>query len=165
MIDTQDTAVDSDTADHSGCHWLLVRRHRTTGELAFYRAYSPTPVRLSALVAVAGTRWRIEESFQSGKELTALDEHQVRRWTSWHRWTVLAMLAHALLSVLAATTPPPDPAAGLVRLTRNEIRRLFTAATAVVHPAAHALRWSTWRRRHQATARTSHYRRRGDLTT
>jgi SRSO17 transposase len=162
LIDTQDTAADPDTADHSGCHWLLVRRHRTTGELAFYRAYSPTPVRLSALVAVAGTRWRIEESFQSGKELTALDEHQVRRWTSWHRWSVLAMLAHALLSVLAATAPPPAPELGLIRLTRNEIRRLLATATAVVHSAGHALHWSTWRRRHQATARTSHYQRRGD---
>jgi len=43
---------------------------------------------------------RIEESFQSGKELAALDERQVRRWGSWHRWTVLAMLARAFLSVM-----------------------------------------------------------------
>jgi hypothetical protein len=33
--------------------------------------------------------------------LAALDEHQVRRWTSWHRWTILAMLAHAFLAVTA----------------------------------------------------------------
>jgi SRSO17 transposase len=65
--------------------------------LAFYRAYAPTPVSLAALVRVAGIRWQIEESFQSSKELAALDEHQVRRWDSWHRWTILAMLAHARL--------------------------------------------------------------------
>jgi SRSO17 transposase len=159
-----DPAVDSD-AGQVGCHWLLIRRNIRTGELAFYRAYSPTPVRMAALVKIAGTRWRIEESFQSGKELSALDEHQVRRWTSWKRWTVLAMLAHAVLSVLAATTPPPDPATGLIPLTRNEIRRLLAAATAPIHRARHALHWSTWRRQHQARARASHYRRRGDDIT
>jgi SRSO17 transposase len=162
LIDTVDPAAD---ADQTGCHWLLIRRNRATGELAFYRAYAPAPVRLTALVAAAGTRWRIEESFQSGKELTALDQHQVRRWTSWHRWTALAMLAHALLSVLTATTPPPRPGVGLIPLTRNEIRRLLTAAIAPTRRARETLHWSIWRRRHQARARTSHYRRRGDLTT
>jgi SRSO17 transposase len=46
-------------------------------------------VPLAELVRVTGTRWTIEESFQSGKELAGLDEHQLRRWTSWHRWTIL----------------------------------------------------------------------------
>jgi SRSO17 transposase len=156
LIDTVDTTADPQDV---GCHWLLIRRNRRTGELAFYRAFSPTPVPLSALVRVAGTRWKIEESFQSGKELAALDEHQVRRWTSWHRWSVLAMLAHAFLSVMTATEPPPEPDSGLIALTRNEIRRLFTAAITPLRHPAHILRWSTWRRRHQARARASHYRR------
>jgi hypothetical protein len=29
-------------------------------------------------------RWKVEESFQSGKELGGLDEHPVRRWSSRH---------------------------------------------------------------------------------
>ena len=58
---------------------------------------------LRELVRVAGRRWTVEESFQAGKGLAGLDEHQVRRWTSWQRWTLLAMLAHALLAVIAAT--------------------------------------------------------------
>ena len=91
------------------CWWLLIRRHRDTGELAFYRCYSPAPVPLRELVRVAGRRWSIEESFQAGKGLAGLDEHQVRRWTSWRRWTLLAMIAHALLAVLAATSTPIDP--------------------------------------------------------
>ncbi|MEY9848677.1 SRSO17 transposase [Streptacidiphilus sp. BW17] len=67
-------------------HWcLLVRRNRRTGALAFYRCFSPRPVPLSEMVRVAGRRWTIEETFQAGKGLTGLDEHQVRRWTSWHR--------------------------------------------------------------------------------
>jgi len=156
LIDTVDVAADP---DGTSTHWLLIRRNRRTGELAFYRAQAPTPVPLAELVHVAGTRWKIEESFQSSKELTALDQHQVRTWTSWHRWTTLAMLAHAFLSVMTATEPPPEPGAGLIALTRNEIRRLFTVATTTIRAAAHHLHWSTWRRRHQARARTSHYQR------
>jgi hypothetical protein len=33
--------------------------------------------------------------FAGGRELAALDEHQIRSWTSWHRWTILALLVHA----------------------------------------------------------------------
>jgi SRSO17 transposase len=62
-------------------------------------------VPVATLVKVAGRRWTIEESFAAGKELAALDEHQVRTWTSWQRWTALAILAHAFLSVMAATEP------------------------------------------------------------
>jgi SRSO17 transposase len=146
----------------SGCFWLLIRRHPRSGELAFYRAYAPRPVTLAVLARVAGRRWTIEESFQTGKELAGLDEHQVRRWTSWHRWTVLSMLAHAFLAVTAAREHArAAPPKGLIPLTLNEIRRLLTRLLA--HPAqnlTHLLRWSLWRRRHQATARDCHYRRR-----
>jgi SRSO17 transposase len=149
-------------ADAAGCHWLLVRRNARTGELAFYRAYAPRPVTLAVLAQVAGRRWTIEESFQAGKQLAGLDEHQVRRWISWHRWTVLAMLAHAFLAVTAAHEHArAAPPTGLIPLTLNEIRRLLMRLLA--HPAqdlAHLLRWSLWRRRHQATARDCHYRRR-----
>jgi hypothetical protein len=101
-------------------------------------------VPLSELVRVAG-----------------LDEHQVRRWTSWHRWVTLAMLAHAFLAVAVATErrdhPAPDD---LAPLTCNEIQHLFTTLSArPAHDALHRLRWSQWRRRHQARARNCHYRR------
>ncbi len=129
--------------DVAGGQALLVRRSISTGQLAFYRCYTPTSVPLATLVAVAGRRWTIEESFQAGKGLTGLDEHQVRRWTSWHRWTVLAMLAHAFLAVMTATAraeiPPPQ---GLIALTANEIRHLFTPTRQphrTRHPAPVAL--------------------------
>jgi SRSO17 transposase len=100
-IDHTDHAHRDDPLDTQ--RWsLLIRRHRHTGELAFYRCYTPEPVPLRELVRVAGRRWTIEEAFQAGKGLAGMDEHQVRRWTSWRRWTLLAMLAHALLAVLAA---------------------------------------------------------------
>jgi SRSO17 transposase len=148
-------------AGKTGHHWVLMRRNRRTGETAFYRCYSPRRVALAELARVAGRRWTIEETFQTGKELTGLDQHQVRTWTSWYRWTTLVMLAHAFLAVAAAhsqATPPPQ---GLIPLTRNEIRHLYTKL--VLEPARTAidtLAWSTWRRRHQHRARTSHYQHR-----
>ena len=145
------------TATDNQCWWLLVRRHRHTGELAFYRCYSPEPAPLRELVRVAGRRWTVEESFQAGKDLAGLDEHQVRSWTSWRRWTLFAMLAHALLAVIAANEHTARPApAGLIALTCNEIRRLLTVL--VIEPGrvlGCPEAWSAWRRRHQHRARTS----------
>jgi SRSO17 transposase len=146
---------------------LLVRRHPDTGELAYYRCYSPDVVSLRTLVRVAGRRWAVEEAFQAGKGLAGLDEHQVRSWTSWRRWTLLAMTAHALLAVLAAQADQPPTDAGLIALTCNEIRRLFTDL--IIEPTrtvACPLSWSWWRRRHQYRAMISHYHRRGfELST
>jgi hypothetical protein len=98
----------------------------------------------------------------TSKGLTGLDEHQVRRSTSWHRWVTLAMLAHAFVTVITAAerdaTPTPD---GLIPITVNEQRRLIDALILRPHRALDRLRhWSTWRRRHQARARFRHYRRR-----
>jgi SRSO17 transposase len=152
---------DPSPGGRAGQRWLLVRRNRKTRELAFYHCWTPRPVSLATLVRVAGRRWTIEERFQTAKGLCGLDQHQVRRWRSWYRWTTLAMLAHAFLVVAALTErtrhPPPS---GLIGLTCNEVQHLF--ATLAVRPAGdlgHRLRWSVWRRRHQARARTCHYQR------
>jgi len=149
---------DTDT----GQHHLLIRRNDRTGELAYLRCYTPHPVPLRTLVVVAGQRWRIEESFQAVKGLTGLDQHQVRRWVSWHRWTTLAMLAHAFLAVATAAERDTQPTpTGLITLTVNEFRRLFDALLlAAKRTLATLLAWSTWRRKHQHRARQSHYRRR-----
>ncbi|GHD73889.1 hypothetical protein GCM10010317_086220 [Streptomyces mirabilis] len=69
--------------------------------LAYYRCYATRPVPLTTLVRVAGSRWRVEETLQSGdgrratgdgrgargegKGLTGLEERQVCRYTSWTR--------------------------------------------------------------------------------
>jgi SRSO17 transposase len=146
----------------TGHHHLLIRRNDATGEHAYLRCYSPRPVPLRTLVAVAGQRWRIEESFQAAKGLVGLDQHQVRRWNSWHRWTTLAMLAHAFLAVATATERDAQPTpTGLITLTVNEFRRLFDALLLVTHHTITTLlAWSRWRRRHQYRARLSHYKRR-----
>jgi hypothetical protein len=74
------------------------------------------------------------------------------------------MLAHAILTVIATRErahPRPDDQK-LIPLTVNEIRRLFAKLVATTpHTITHWLAWSRWRRLHQARAKTSHYRRRG----
>jgi hypothetical protein len=157
LIEAADPAV----TEGGGPHWLLIRRAISDGEYAFYRACAPAPVPLAQLVKVAGSRWKIEDGFAAGKELAALDEHQVRGWTSWHRWTILALLAHAFLAVLAATQAnDPNPSGRqLIPLTCHEIRRLFTALSQQPPTPRLQLHWSRWRRRHQYTARACHYRK------
>jgi hypothetical protein len=49
----------------------------------------------------------------------------------------------------------------LIRLTVNEIRRLFaTLILAVLHPVAHVLAWSAFRQLCNQRARATHYRKR-----
>ncbi|GIF77441.1 hypothetical protein Asi02nite_69590 [Asanoa siamensis] len=147
--------------DDGGRHSVSIRRNTTTGELALYRCWTPRPVALAQLVHVAGVRWIVEESFQAAKRQVGLDQHQPRRWTSWHRFTTLAALA--ILAIRAAEPAPHDDTErpNLIRLTVNEIRRLINILLIrSTRSTAHRLRWSIWRRRHQANARQAHDNRR-----
>jgi len=147
-----------------GHEWIMVRRNDSTGELAYYRCWSPHLVPLQTLVGVAGRRWTIEESFQTAKGQAGLDEHQVRTWTSWHRWMILAMLAMAFLAVTAANERDGTPAPpSLIPFTLNEIRRLFDKLVLARTATAESIwAWSLWRRKHQANARHYHYQRRSE---
>lgn len=51
---------------------------------------------------MAGTRWAIEESFETAKGEVGLDQYEVRSWMGCYRHIALAMLAHAYLTVLRA---------------------------------------------------------------
>src|SRR5664279_2125414 len=127
-------------------HWLLVRRSLADPrDLAYYLCYGPATTSLGDLVHVAGSRWAIEETFQTGKGEVGLDHYQVRRYDGWYRHTTLAMFAHAFL-------------------TLPEIRRLLARLIWHRTPDVDSvLSWSRWRRRHQAGARRCHYAARGAL--
>jgi SRSO17 transposase len=171
--------IDAATPGQPG-HSVLIRRNPSTGELAYYRCWTSTPVPLTTLVRVAGMRWAVEEGFQAGKGQVGLDHYQVRTWTAWYRFITLAMLALAFLMICAAAATPPTPPDpyhyahdnGPIAFTAAEIRRLFN--TLIINPLRtriltplqqrlHAEAWSDWRRRHQGHARSAHYQRR--LTT
>jgi SRSO17 transposase len=84
-------------------YWLLVRRSvADPTDLAYYVCFCPADTSLAELVRVAGTRWAIEESFESAKGEVGLDHYEVRRWSGWYRHTTLALLAHAYLTVTRA---------------------------------------------------------------
>ena len=83
-------------------YWLLIRRSLSDGDLAHYLCFCPPQTPLADLVAVAGRRWAIEESFQTAKSEIGLDQYQVRRYDAWYRHITLAMLAHAYLTITRA---------------------------------------------------------------
>ncbi|MFG2830565.1 hypothetical protein ACGFWI_24365 [Streptomyces sp. NPDC048434] len=70
------------------------------------------------------------------------------------RADALAMPAHAFLAVVRADEHAHHPAPeGLVPLNCNGIQRLFTTLVSrPLHDVADRLRWSAWRRCHQARA-------------
>ena len=133
-------------------HYLLVRRHVRTGELAFCYCHVPDGQApgLARLIRAAGLRWPAEECFKFGKNCFGLDQSQVRLHTAIARHTVLVMAALAICAVTAAQfrdrtdtrarppvrpgqAPPPDP--GMIPLTVPEVRRLITADARPPRPA------------------------------
>ena len=88
-------------------HWLLARRSITNPtEIAYYVCYGPRRATLVDLAWTAGTRWRIETSFQQAKNDAGLDHYQVRCWRAWHAHITLAMLALAWLTIARTTLQP-----------------------------------------------------------
>jgi len=61
VVDLQPEADGPDLG--SGHHSMLVRRNDATGELAWYRCWTPRPAAIGDLVRVAGRRWTVEENF------------------------------------------------------------------------------------------------------
>jgi SRSO17 transposase len=92
--------------------WLLVRRSRRDGELAFYACSGQAGTSLVGLVRVAGTRWAVEEAFEQAKGEVGLDHYEVRKWPGWYRHITLALLAHAFLAVTRAQASSPERVKG-----------------------------------------------------
>jgi SRSO17 transposase len=159
-------------------HHLLIRRHLTTGELAFCYCYLPDgqPASPSRPIRAAGLRWPVEEDFEFGKDCFGLDQSQVRLYTAIARHTVLVMAALAICAVTAALlrrrtdTQAPAPALpdqprpaefGMIPLTVPETGRLLAHPP----PPGSTGHWLDWRRRHQARSRWYHKRTRLARTT
>jgi SRSO17 transposase len=158
-------------------HFLLVRRHLQTGELAFHCCWVPEgqAVTKTRLIRAAGLRWPAEENFELGKDCFGLDQCQARLYTAIQRHTVLVMAALAICAVTAARlrrrtgTEPPPPSSpwqqapaepGMTAMTVPEIRRVLAALTTRPLPPSLIVHWDAWTRRHQARARWYHKRAR-----
>jgi SRSO17 transposase len=157
----------------SARHHLLIRRHLTTGELAFCYCYLPEgqPASPSRPVRAAGLRWPVEEDFEFGKDCFGLDQSQVRLYGAIARHTVLVMAALAICAVTAALLrrrtgtqapapvfpdQPPPAEFGMIPLTVPETGGLLSRPP----PPGSAGHWLDWRRRHQALSRWYHQRTR-----
>lgn len=92
-----------------GERWLLLRRSRTDGKLAYYVCYAPAATDLQTMVQVAGMRWMIEECFEAAKGEVGLDQYEVRSWHGWYRHITLAMTAHAFLAAECTSSAEIDP--------------------------------------------------------
>jgi len=87
---------------------LLIRRpldvsddpEELAKKLAYYLIFAPKGPLVETLVAVAGRRWTIEESFAAAKGAVGLDHYEVRHYHGWYRHITLAMLALASLAVV-----------------------------------------------------------------
>jgi SRSO17 transposase len=81
-------------------HWLLARRSISDpADIAYYVCFGPAGTTLGELIGVAGSRWAIEECFQTAKNETGLDHYQVRGYHAWYRHITLSMAAAAFLVI------------------------------------------------------------------
>ena len=141
---------------------LVARRHRYTGEVSYFRCWTPENISLghargSDLAQVAD-----QETFQLAKGFTGLDQGQVTCWNSWMRWSLFSLIAAAVLALTAtAVHDAAEDEPALVPLSCPELIRLLRAL--VLPPPArdreHVLHWTAWRRHHQAVATACHQQR------
>jgi predicted lipid-binding transport protein (Tim44 family) len=152
---TSDDTPDGHAAGHSA---LLIRRHRYTGTLSYYRCWTPVPAALSRLIAVAVICWRIENYFRYARThfaLDALDSHaatpdnpdrmvpnpakkaaaaQTRRAEA----LATAAEAHRDASLAALRNPPPGQPATITNQTINALNAPVEAAWAELDVAKDA---------------------------
>lgn len=79
---------------------LLIRRTIADGDMAYFTTWCPKGTSLEVLVGVEGTRWRIEEGFETTKNELGLDHNETRSWHGWHRHVSLVMLAYAMMAAV-----------------------------------------------------------------
>jgi SRSO17 transposase len=95
-------------------HWLLARRSvADPSDIAYYVCFGPAGTPVEEVVRVAGSRWAVEECFQTAKNETGLDHYQVRGYEAWYRHITLSMAALAFLviirDVVKKGAPQPVP--------------------------------------------------------
>ncbi len=88
---------------------LLIRRHITDGDLAYFTTWCPASTSIETLVNVEGHRWAIEDSFETAKNEFGLYQNETRSWHGWHRHVSLVMLAFAMMVAIQHQANRPAP--------------------------------------------------------
>ncbi len=91
---------------------LLIRRNIADGALAYFSTWCPQGTGVETLATVEGSRWSVEDAFETAKTALGLDHNETRSWHGWHRHMSLVMLAFAILARVrqrANQAPPKTP--------------------------------------------------------
>ena len=102
---------------------LLIRRTIADRDLAFFSTWAPVGTSIEKLIRVEGSRWAIEDSFETAKNELGLDHNETRSWHGWHRHVSLVMLAFAMTATIRHQVNK-IPAQPKRRLKIPPIRRL-----------------------------------------
>ena len=97
---------------------LLVRRSVANGACAFFATWCPAGTGIETLIQFEGSRWSIEDSFETAKTELGLDHNESRSWHGWHRHVSLVMLAFAMLAAIRHHANQPAQQKTLRRLPR-----------------------------------------------
>jgi SRSO17 transposase len=88
---------------------LLIRRHITDGDLAYFTTWCPAETSIETLVKIEGRRWAIEDSFETAKNEFGLDHNETRSWHGWNRHVSFVMLAFAMMAAIRHQVNKPPP--------------------------------------------------------
>jgi SRSO17 transposase len=79
-------------------HQLIIARNvLDPSEVKYFLAYAPPRTRLSTLLLVAFSRWRVERCFEDGKGEVGLSHYEGRRYRGLKRHLILSALSYLFL--------------------------------------------------------------------
>jgi SRSO17 transposase len=108
-----------------GDRWLLCERS-ATDERKYYLLHLPATTPLVELVAIARSRWPIEQQYRELKDDLGLDHFEGRTYQGWTHHVVLTAVAFTFLQIeRARSTEGPRPTLPVVRGWVREIMGLL----------------------------------------
>lgn len=124
--------------------WLLLERDEE--ELKAYFVWGFNDLTLEEQVALAHTRWVIEQFHREIKQTLGMDRFEGRTWRGWHHHMAMICLAYAFLALLRAekggdTLPPFNAVhwAVVYALVRHEVRQVKGVTSRQSHELARRL--------------------------
>jgi SRSO17 transposase len=105
---------ESGTRRERPLEWLLIEWPASEAEpFHYWLSNLPAGTRISKIVNLAQTRWRIERDYQELKGELGLDHYEGRGWVGFHHHGALCIAAYAFLVAERARLSPPQPLAFL----------------------------------------------------
>jgi SRSO17 transposase len=107
-----------------GDRWLLCERS-ATDERKYYLLHLPDTTALVHLVALARSRWPIEQQYRELKDDLGLDHFEGRTYQGWAHHVVLTAVAFTFLQIERGRALEPRPTLPVVRRWVREIMGLL----------------------------------------